>query len=77
MEKSEFLSRFAEIVMEEDPSGVVPAAPLNSFPGWDSMAQLSTIAFLDELGVTLRSGALQGCQTVQDVLSLAGDKVTG
>jgi acyl carrier protein len=75
MTKNEFIQNFAD-VLAADPGQVAPSAALNDFSGWDSMAQLSAVALLDQVGVKPPPGALQKCVTVQDLINLAGDKLT-
>jgi acyl carrier protein len=75
MTKEEFIQSFAD-VLGADPTQVTASAPLKDFDGWDSMAQLSAVALLDQVGAKPPPGALQKCVTVQDIINLAGDKIS-
>lgn len=50
---------------------------LTDVPGWDSLAVVGLIAALDrQLGVRVQASALAQCKSVQDLIALAGDKVS-
>lgn len=66
-----------ENVVECPPGTVKSGLALADLPGWDSLAVLGLIAALDrELGVRVQTPALAACKTVDDLVALAGDKVT-
>jgi|KBSSwiStaDraftv2_1062776.scaffolds.fasta_scaffold2385465_1 acyl carrier protein len=64
-----FLDRFAETVMA-DRKGLSPGTELRSIETWDSMALVSVVALLDELGAKPTPGALEKCQTIGDIIAL-------
>lgn len=74
MKVEEFIANFAEVI-GASPSEVLISTELASLEGWDSMGQLSTLSLLDEIGVQPPKGALQNCQTVQDLVALAEPKL--
>jgi len=64
-----FLDRFAETVMV-DRQTISPTTTLRSLEAWDSMALVSVVALLDELGAKPTPGALEKCQTIGDIMAL-------
>ena len=75
MTKPEFLEELSAI-LNEDIDDVTPEAELESLTGWDSVGLLGVIAMLDgDLGVAIDVDKLRECSTVQDLITLAGDKL--
>ena len=75
MTKPEFLEELAA-TLNEDVDDVTPETELESLTGWDSVGLLGVIALLDgDLGVTIDVDKLRECNTVQDLINLAGDKL--
>lgn len=75
MSKQQFLEKFAEI-LEVEPAKVALETPLNSIGGWDSIGQVTTLSFLDEVfSVQPPSGYLGKCITVEDVVALVRDRL--
>lgn len=75
MKKHEFIERLGEVLMAE-PGKTGEETPLESLPGWDSMGQVATVGFLDEvLGASPPPGSLQQCRTVGDILGLVAGKL--
>jgi acyl carrier protein len=72
MTKAEFIDALAGI-LEVSADVLPPAAELKQFEGWDSTAVINLIVLLDEQGVQVDEEKIPDCQTVQDVLDLAGD----
>lgn len=63
-------------LLAEPPGTVRGPEVLADLPVWDSLAAIGFVAMLDErLGITLPSGKMQACQTVADLVSLAGSQV--
>ena len=57
-------------ILEADPATLTPETPLAAH-GWDSVAVLSTIAFIDEqYGITVSGDELSRCATVRDISNL-------
>jgi acyl carrier protein len=75
MTKPEFLEELATI-LNEDEEDVKLETELESLTGWDSVGLLGVIAMLDgDLGVAIDVDKLRECNTVQDLVNLAGDKL--
>jgi acyl carrier protein len=72
MTKAEFIAQLAD-VLEVSADDLKPTTELKQFEGWDSTAVINLIVLLDEQGVTVDEEKIPDCQTVQDVLDLAGD----
>jgi acyl carrier protein len=72
MSKSEFLAKVDEIL--ELPEGTLSGAEkLEDLENWDSVAMVSFIALADEQnGARLNVKQLAACETVEDLLKLAG-----
>lgn len=71
MTDDEFLKGFAEIVASDEGSLTLDT-PLASLQGWDSVAYLSTMVFLEEsMGVTLSPDVLVNVNTVAELLASA------
>ena len=69
MTDEEFLIGFAEIV-GADGSGLSLDTPLAGLEGWDSVAFLGTMVFIDEnLGVALSPDILAKATTVREIVS--------
>lgn len=76
MQQADFL-RLIENVVECGPGKVSADMALTDVPGWDSLAVVGLIAALDrQLGVRVQASALAQCKSVQDLIALAGDKVS-
>ena len=77
MSKQEFLNEL-ETILEAEPGSVHGTDPLMDLEGWDSLAMLSTIAMIDEkLGLNVSAKKLDDCKTVDDLIALLGDKISG
>ncbi len=77
MTKSDFLDVIADIV-EADAGSLDGSEAVAELDGWDSLARLSLIAAIDKkLGVTLSANTVNACETLNDIVGLLGDKVTG
>ena len=74
MTKMEFIASVAE-VLEVPADSLEAATELKSVKGWDSTAVVNLIVLLDELGVQVDEEKLPDCETVQDLVELAGDAV--
>ena len=77
MTRTEFIHEFASNVLEVSPDGLEPDTELAQFEMWDSTGALSLLILLDEQGVAVSEEQLINCKTLQDVLDLAGDVLTG
>jgi acyl carrier protein len=76
MEKAVFLQKLDEVMTL--PKGTIHGdEPLASLSSWDSVALMSFIALLDEeLEIRVTGKQVMQCQTVADLVGLAGDKVS-
>lgn len=69
MTKENFLQAFCDIVEIDSVSDL--SAPLNTIGMWDSLAMLNMLALYDDLNIPIEIDELEGCETVQDLLSKA------
>jgi acyl carrier protein len=77
MKRTEFVEGLCQALMAE-PDQVKEATPLASLAGWDSMGQVTTVAFIDDaVDMSLAPGALQKCVTVGDIVSLVASRLDG
>jgi len=75
MTKQEFLNELGEIMQLDTP----PTGPesLNSFAEWDSMANLGMMSMFDmEFGITIKADDLKNIKTVNELIALAGEKIS-
>ncbi len=71
MTDEDFLKGFAEVVAADDGSLALDT-PLASLEGWDSVAYLGAMVFVEEnMGVTLTPDMLGNVKTASDILSSA------
>jgi acyl carrier protein len=67
----EFLKGFAEIVAADE-AGFSLDTPLSGLEGWDSVAFLGAMVFVEEnMGVTLTPEVLVNARTVSEILASA------
>ena len=74
MTKDEFIAELANVLQVSE-DVLEPATELKQFEGWDSTAVINLIVLLDENGAEVDEEKLPDCQTVQDLLDLAGDAI--
>lgn len=74
MTKKEYLEEL-EFVLEADSGELAEDSRLEHLSGWDSTGQLGLVALLDEMGVQASVLQIRGCETVADLIRLAGDAV--
>lgn len=71
MTREEFLTRFQNILQSEFP--ISSEMKLYELTDWDSLAQVSTLAFLTtDFGVTVTLTEFGNLETVDDLLKFAG-----
>ena len=76
MTKQEFLAHL-EDVLEADAGTVNSDNALMDLEGWDSLAVMVFIAMVDEkFGTNLSPQKIAEAKTVQDLITLLGDKIT-
>jgi acyl carrier protein len=75
MNRDGFLERLNELM--NLPKGTVQGAELlSTLSGWDSVALMGFIAFLDEdFGVRVTGRQVIQSNSVEDLIALAGDKI--
>jgi acyl carrier protein len=77
MTKQEFYSNL-EQVLEADSGTIKGQEVLKDLPAWGSMAVISFIAMVDStMGISISARDIMGCKTVNDLMSLCGDKISG
>jgi len=76
MNKETFLRRLDEVMSL--PQGTIQGdESLGALKGWDSVALMSFIALLDEeLEIRVTGKQVMQCQTISELVTLAGDKVS-
>ena len=75
MTKQEFLEELAEVMqLDTPPTG---SENLEDFAEWDSMANLGVMSMFDmEFGITIKTDGLKNIKTINELIELAGDKIT-
>lgn len=76
MTKQEFYAQLDEIL--ENPTGTIKGnEQIADLERWDSLAAILFIAMLDQhLGLTVDASKVVECKNVENLLALAGDKIT-
>jgi acyl carrier protein len=76
MSKDGFL-RALERLLSARPGSLNEAEHLSELGNWDSLAILGFLGFMDrELGIDVNTRALADCQTVGDLMGLAGGRLS-
>ena len=76
MTQAEFIAGLAEIIMAE-PDALKPDTELKQFEAWDSTAVINLIVLLDENELEIDEEQIPKCETVKDLMELAGVKAEG
>lgn len=77
MNKKEILMMLDELI-ETDPGTLTGDEVLKELEGWDSLAAIEFLALVDEhLGIAVSPKQIATSKTVNDVLALLGDHLTG
>jgi hypothetical protein len=74
MNRSEFLKSVEEMLDVADP--LTPDQVLEEIPTYDSLGVLNLLSLFDSIGVLTTPEQVQTAKTVQDLITLAGDKLT-
>jgi len=76
MKKETFLHKLDDVMSL--PKGTIQGdESLGALKGWDSVALMSFIALLDEeLEIRVTGKQVMQCQTISELVTLAGDKVS-
>ena len=75
MTQAEFIGALAE-VLEQEPDGIKAETELGQFEAWDSTAVINLMVVFEEAGITIDEDKIPDCKTVQDLMDLAGGKIT-
>lgn len=77
MEKKDFLKEIEEII-EADENTLDGSEVLEELDGWDSLAVMGFIAMVDDnFQITIEIDKIAECKTVNDLVHLLGDRITG
>jgi acyl carrier protein len=77
MEKKDFLKEIEEII-EADENTLDGSEVLEGLDGWDSLAVMGFIAMVDDnFQITIEVDKIAECETVNDLVDLLGDRITG
>ena len=77
MKKKDFLKEIEEII-EADENTLDGSEVLEGLDGWDSLAVMGFIAMVDDnFQITIEVDKIAECETVNDLVDLLGDKITG
>ena len=74
MTQDEFLEQVAEMLDAADP--LTPEVVLQDIPTYDSLGVLNLLSLYDTMGIQTTPDVVNDARTVQDLIDLAGDKVT-
>lgn len=75
MKKADFINLIEDALVEDH--GTFDGSESLEDAGWDSMAFMSFVSTVDsKLGITLAPDAISECETIGDLVKLAGDKIT-
>lgn len=71
MTPEEFLNKFQNVLQTD--SAISAETTLADLSEWDSLAMITTVAFLDkEFGIVTNFAEVQNMQTVKDIMTKAG-----
>ncbi|MBS4774069.1 MAG: acyl carrier protein [Proteobacteria bacterium] len=71
MTPEEFLNKFQNVLQTD--SAISAETALADLSEWDSLAMITTVAFLDkEFGIVTNFAEVQNMQTVKDIMTKAG-----
>jgi len=71
MTKEKFLAELCDILNIETDK-VDAGMQLSSFERWDSLSMLSILELYDEMELDIEVDDVEACQTIGDILKLAG-----
>lgn len=74
MKKTDFLVELEDILQREEPCGEEDA--LEDYEEWDSLSKMAVMAYYDKnFNVKISLQDFQEIKTVNDLITLAGDKI--
>lgn len=74
MKKNDFLVELEDILQREEPCREEDA--LDDYEEWDSLSKMAVMAYYDKnFNVKVSLQDFQGIKTVNDLITLAGDKI--
>ncbi len=71
MTKEKFLAELCDILGIEADT-LKRSMQLSSFERWDSLSMLSILELYDEMGLDIEVDDVEACQSIDDILKLAG-----
>lgn len=74
MNRSEFIASVEEMLDVADP--LTPDHVLADIPTYDSLGVLNLLGLFDSIGVTTQPEEVTAAKTVQDLINIAGGKLT-
>jgi acyl carrier protein len=75
MTRAEFIEEI-ELILNEDEGSLSPESVIADIQGWDSTGMLGVIALLDgELEISINVDSLRACKTLNDLITMASDKL--
>lgn len=75
MQREEFLAEIKEIMQRNE--AITGNESLAEIEEWDSMTVLGVMSFFDmEFGIDLNADQMKALKTMQELIALAGNKIT-
>ena len=75
MELSEFISKFADLFVDEDASAFTADTDFHELDSWSSLTGLSVVAMIiQEYGVELDSQDVRKADTIEDLFNLVNER---
>lgn len=75
MQREEFLAEITEIMQRDE--AITGNESLAEIEEWDSMTVLGVMSFFDmEFGIGLNADQMKALKTMQELIALAGNKIT-
>ena len=74
MNRAEFIKSVEEMLDVADP--LTPDQVLEDIPTYDSLGVLNLLGLFDSIGVATRPEDVTAAKTVQNLIDIAGDKLT-
>ena len=75
MNLQEFISKFADLFVDEDASAFTADTDFHEFDCWASLSSLSVVAmFFQEFGVELDSLDVRKADTIEDLFNLVNER---
>ena len=76
MELSEFISKFADLFVDEDASAFTADTDFHELDSWSSLTSLSVVAMIiQEYGVELDSLDVRNADTIEELFELVKSRI--